>query len=157
MLEPFHYQGTETMRYDPVAIQPYRDELTRLGFEELQTVEAVDKSIAGKKGTTLLVINSVCGCAAGKARPAIGMALKESPIRPDHLTTVFAGADIEATARVREHLGSLPPSSPSMALLKDGRLVHFVPRYQIESRDASQIAQHLMDVFQEHCLRPVVS
>jgi putative YphP/YqiW family bacilliredoxin len=139
------------MRYDPVMIQPFRDELTRLGFTELQTVESVDKSLADQKGTNLLVINSVCGCAAGKARPAIGLALQNSPVRPDHLTTVFAGADLEATARVREHLGELPPSSPSMALWKDGRLVHFVPRYQIESRDAAQIAQHLMDVFKEHC------
>jgi putative YphP/YqiW family bacilliredoxin len=139
------------MRYDPVMIQPFRDELTRLGFEELRTVDAVDKSIAEMKGTNLLVINSVCGCAAGKARPAIDRALRESPNRPDHLTTVFAGADIEATARVREHLGSLPPSSPSMALWKDGKLVHFIPRYQIESRDASEIAQHLLVAFKEHC------
>lgn len=139
------------MRYDPVMIQPFRDELTRLGFQELQTVEAVDKSIVDQKGTNLLVINSVCGCAAGKARPGIGLALQNSPVRPDHLTTVFAGADLEATVRVREHLGPLPPSSPSIALWKDGRLVHFVPRYQIESRDASEIAQHLMEAFKEYC------
>jgi putative YphP/YqiW family bacilliredoxin len=139
------------MRYDPIVIQPFREELTRLGFTELQTVEAVDESIANQKGTNLLVINSVCGCAAGKARPAIGLALQNSPVRPDHLTTVFAGADLEATARVREHLGELPPSSPSMALWKDGHLVHFVPRYQIESRDAAQIAHHLMEAFKEHC------
>lgn len=139
------------MRYDPVMIQPFRDELTRLGFEELRTVELVDKSIKEQKGTTLLVINSVCGCAAGKARPAIGIALKDSPVRPDHLTTVFAGADLEATARVREHLGSLAPSSPSMALWKDGQLVDFIPRYQIESKDAFQIAEHLKTTFREHC------
>jgi putative YphP/YqiW family bacilliredoxin len=139
------------MRYDPVMIQPFRDELTRLGFEELRTVELVDKSIKEQKGTTLLVINSVCGCAAGKARPAIGIALKDSPAKPDHLTTVFAGADLEATARVREHLGSLAPSSPSMALWKDGQLVDFIPRYQIESRDAFQIAEHLKETFREHC------
>jgi len=139
------------MRYDPVMIQPFRDELTRLGFQELRTVELVDKSIKEQKGTTLLVINSVCGCAAGKARPAIGIALKDSPVRPDHLTTVFAGADLEATARVREHLGSLAPSSPSMALWKDGQLVDFIPRYQIESKDAFQIAEHLKESFREHC------
>jgi putative YphP/YqiW family bacilliredoxin len=139
------------MRYDPVMIQPFRDELTRMGFKELRTVEAVDSSIKDQKGTTLLVINSVCGCAAGKARPGIGMALKNSPVRPDYLATVFAGADLEATARVREHIGTLPPSSPSIALWKDGKLVDFVPRYQIESKDASQIAQYLVETFREHC------
>jgi putative YphP/YqiW family bacilliredoxin len=139
------------MRYDPRAIQPFRDELTQIGFRELRTVEEVDKTIAESKGTNLIVINSVCGCAAGKARPGIALALKQSAVRPDELTTVFAGGDVEATARVREHLGNLPPSSPSMALYKDGRLVHFIPRYQIENRDAYQIAQHLMHVFQEYC------
>lgn len=139
------------MTYDPVMIQPFRDELTRLGFDELRTVELVDKTIKEQKGTTLLVINSVCGCAAGKARPAIGIALKDAPVRPDHLTTVFAGADLEATARVREHIGTIPPSSPSIALWKDGNLVHFVPRYQIESKDAVQIAGNLIEAFREHC------
>jgi len=86
----------------------------------------VDETIANKKGTNLIVINSVCGCAAGKARPGIAMALKQAPVRPDELTTVFAGGDLEATARVREHLGTIPPSSPSMALYKDGELVHFI-------------------------------
>jgi putative YphP/YqiW family bacilliredoxin len=139
------------MRYDPMLIQSFRDELIRIGFRELPTAEAVDDAITFLKGTQLLVINSVCGCAAGKARPGIAMALKQSPVKPDHLTTVFAGGDIEATARVREHLGSLPPSSPSIALFRDGQLVHFVPRYQIESRDGYQIAQHLVEVFREHC------
>jgi len=139
------------MQYDPVAIQPFRDELTQIGFRELRTVDEVDRTIKENKGTNLLVINSVCGCAAGKARPGIALALKQSPVRPDELTTVFAGGDVEATARVREHLGNLPPSSPSMALYKDGRLVHFIPRYQIENRDAHQIAQHLVHVFKEYC------
>ena len=139
------------MQYDPRAIQPFRDELTRIGFRELRSAAEVDETIAKTKGTNLIVINSVCGCAAGKARPGIAMALKSAPVKPDELTTVFAGGDIEATARVREHLGTIPPSSPSMALYKDGRLVHFIPRYQIENRDASQIAQHLVDVFQEFC------
>ena len=139
------------MRYDPRAIQPFRDELTALGFRELPTVEDVDKMMQNQKGTNLLVINSVCGCAAGKARPGIGMALKQSPVRPDDLTTVFAGGDVEATARVREHLGNIPPSSPSIALYKDGKLVHFVPRYQIENRDAFQISQHLQEIFKEFC------
>jgi putative YphP/YqiW family bacilliredoxin len=139
------------MQYDPRAIQPFRDELTRIGFREMRSAQDVDETIAKTKGTNLVVINSVCGCAAGKARPGIAMALKEAPVRPDELTTVFAGGDVEATARVREHLGAIPPSSPSMALYKDGQIVHFIPRYQIENRDASQIARHLVDVFREFC------
>ena len=139
------------MRYHPEAIQPFRDELTQIGFRELTTVEAVDATLDNAKGTNFLVINSVCGCAAGKARPGIAMALQRSPAKPDELTTVFAGGDVEATARVRERLGNIPPSSPSMALFKDGKLVHFVPRYQIENRDATQIAQHLQGVFEEFC------
>ena len=139
------------MRYDPEAIQPFRDELTRIGFRELRSVGDVDALMRDQKGTALIVINSVCGCAAGKARPGIALALRESPVRPDELTTVFAGGDIESTARVREYLGNLPPSSPSMALYKDGELVHFIPRYQIENRDAYQIAAHLKEVFKEFC------
>ena len=139
------------MRYDPVMIQPFRDELTKIGFRELRTVEAVDRSLQNDRGTNLLVINSVCGCAAGKARPGIAMALRQSPVRPDHLTTVFAGGDVEATTRVREVMGNVPPSSPSVALFRDGKLVHFVPRFQIESKDASQISAHLQEVFREYC------
>lgn len=142
------------MRYDPQMIQPYRDELTRLGFKELKTVEDVDRTLLEGKGTNLLVINSVCGCAAGKARPAIGLALQKAASHPDALTTVFAGGDIESTARVRELLGQIPPSSPSMALWKDGRLVEFIPRYLIESRDAGTIAAHLTQLFDEHCGQP---
>jgi putative YphP/YqiW family bacilliredoxin len=144
------------MRYDPVAIQPFRDELTKIGFRELRSAGDVDAMMEDQRGTTLVVVNSVCGCAAGKARPGIALALKNSPVRPKVLTTVFAGGDIEATARVREYLGSLPPSSPSVALFKDGQLVHFIPRYQIENRDASQIARHLIGVFSEFCA-PAVS
>ncbi len=139
------------MQYDPKAIQPFRDELTALGFRELRTAEEVDIVIDTHKGTNLIVINSVCGCAAGKARPGLGMALMKSPVRPDLLTTVFAGGDIEATARVRQRLGNLPPSSPSMALYRDGQLVHFIPRYQIERRTAFEIAQYLVEVFREFC------
>lgn len=139
------------MRYDPAMIQPFRDELTRIGFRELRNVEDVDRSMKNDKGVNLLVINSVCGCAAGKARPGIAMALRQSPVKPDHLTTVFAGGDIEATARVRELLGNIPPSSPSVAVFKDGGLVHFVPRFQIETRDAAQISIHLQEVFREFC------
>ena len=144
------------MRYPPEMIQPFRDELTRLGFRELRTAAEVDEAVA-LKGTNLVVINSVCGCAAGKARPGIGVALKRSESKPEHLTTVFAGGDIEATARLRELLGNIPPSSPSMALFKDGQLVHFVPRFQIESRDANQIASHLVEVFGEFCSANVPS
>jgi putative YphP/YqiW family bacilliredoxin len=139
------------MRYDPVTIQPYRDELTKIGFRELTTVADVDRSIREEGGTNLLVVNSVCGCAAGKARPGVAMALKQAPYRPDHLTTVFAGGDIEATARAREHFGDIPPSSPSIALFRDGRLVHFVPRHEIQRRDASGIAQLLVEAFKEYC------
>ncbi len=142
------------MRYDPKMIQPFRDELTRLGFSELRTVEDVDRSIRETPGTQLLVFNSVCGCAAGKARPALGLALNQSPVRPQHLTTVFAGGDVEATARARELMGNIPPSSPSIALWKDGQLVDFIPRYQIESTDAAQIAAHLKEIFREHCTSP---
>ena len=138
------------MRYDPHMIQPFRDELTRIGFRELRTPHDVDAALR-ESGTNLLVINSVCGCAAGKARPGIAMALKASTSRPTRLTTVFAGGDVEATARVREHIAGIPPSSPSIALFKDGTLVHFVPRYQIESRDARQIADHLIGALEEHC------
>ncbi|MBM2841921.1 MAG: hypothetical protein HW412_2449 [Bacteroidetes bacterium] len=139
------------MQYDPRAIQPFRDELTRVGFKELRTAQDVDKAIGELKGVNMVVINSVCGCAAGKARPGIAMALQQSPVKPDHLTTVFAGGDIEATARLREHVATFPPSSPSMAFFKDGKLVHFVPRFQIESRDAFQISKHLLDAFKELC------
>lgn len=139
------------MRYDERVIAPFREELIRLGFKELRTAEAVDAEIANKEGTHLLVVNSVCGCAAGKARPGIALALQQSEFKPDRLTTVFAGADIEATARAREHFGNIPPSSPSMGLFKNGELVHFIPRYQIENRDAFQIAKHLMEVFREFC------
>ena len=143
------------MQYDPGMIQPFRDELTRIGFRELRSAADVDAAVK-EKGTQLLVVNSVCGCAAGKARPGIAMALTQSPAKPDLLTTVFAGGDIEATARAREHFGNIPPSSPSMALYKDGQLVHFVPRYQIENRDAFLIAQHLIGVFKEFCSPAVV-
>jgi putative YphP/YqiW family bacilliredoxin len=139
------------MHYDPRMIQPFRDELTKIGFRELRTAGDVDRSLEEDKGTNLVVVNSVCGCAAGKARPGIAMALKQSPAKPDHLTTVFAGGDIEATARLRERISGVPPSSPSIALFRDGKLVHFVPRYQIESMYAYQIAEHLVESFKEFC------
>lgn len=139
------------MRYDPAAIQPFRDELTKIGFRELRTAESVDRSLSEDKGVNLLVINSVCGCAAGKARPGIADALRRSSARPDHLTTVFAGGDMEATQRVREHIGTIPPSSPSIALFRDGALVEFIPRFQIERQSAGQISEQLVGMFGKHC------
>jgi putative YphP/YqiW family bacilliredoxin len=117
-----------------------REELTRVGFEELRTPDAVDEAVK-RSGTTMIVVNSVCGCAAGKARPAIAMALDVA--RPDHLGTVFAGGDIEATARAREHFAPYPPSSPSVALFKDGELVYMMERREIEMSPADVIADRL--------------
>lgn len=130
-------------------LAPMRDELTRLGFEELRTAELVDAAVQ-RPGTTLLVVNSVCGCAAGKARPGIALALRGGA-RPDHLATVFAGGDLEATARAREHFLPYPPSSPSVALLKDGKLVYMMERRDIEGSPADVIAARLQDVFKQHC------
>ena len=127
-----------------------REELVRLGFEELRQPEQVDTAFSDAQGTALLVVNSVCGCAAGKARPGIALALKHSH-RPDRLLTVFAGGDIEATERARSYFVGYRPSSPSIALLKDGKLVHMMERHQIEGRDAHQIAQELTNVFDRHC------
>ena len=126
-----------------------RAELTRLGFEDLRTPDAVDEAVK-KPGTTLLVVNSVCGCAAGKARPGIALALTRGK-RPDHLTTVFAGADVEATETARGHFAPYPPSSPSIALLKDGKLVYMMERRQIEGQGADAIAAQLRQAFEEHC------
>ncbi|MEO3946523.1 BrxA/BrxB family bacilliredoxin [Gorillibacterium sp. CAU 1737] len=132
-------------------VQPMRDELTRIGVEELRTPEEVAEKLGGADGTALLVINSVCGCAAGQCRPGIAKAL-EGAIKPDQLFTVFAGQDKEATAAAREQfLGELPPSSPSIALFKGGELVHFIPRHRIEDRNADQIADDLTAAFQEYC------
>jgi putative YphP/YqiW family bacilliredoxin len=130
-------------------LAPMRDELTRLGFDELRTPELVDEAVK-RPGTTLLVVNSVCGCAAGKARPGIALALR-SGARPDHLGTVFAGGDLEATARAREYLAPYPPSSPSVALLKDGQLVFMMERRDIEGSPADVIARRLQDAFKQHC------
>ncbi len=138
------------MPYDPRLVQPMREELTRLGFKELLTPEDVDAFMAEKSGTVLLVVNSVCGCAAGMARPGVRLALQQAP-RPDRLATVFAGQDVEAVARARGYFADYPPSSPSMALFRDGRLVHFVPRHQIEGRTAVDVANDLVRALAEHC------
>lgn len=137
--------------YDPVMIQPFRDELTEIGFKELMTPAEVDSTISNNKGTLLVVVNSVCGCAAGKARPGIRKALQHS-VKPDKLVSVFAGQEKEATARLRERwLQGIPPSSPSIALYKDNELVHFIPRFKIEGRIADEIAVDLIAAFDEFC------
>lgn len=128
-----------------------RADLTQFGVEETRTPEQVDKVLAPGSGTVLMIVNSVCGCAAGKARPAVGMAL-EHAVRPDAAATVFAGADLEAVARVRELLPGLPPSSPSMALFRDGRPVFMLHRHQIESREAPEIAKLLTEAFDQYCV-----
>jgi bacilliredoxin len=144
------------MPYPELMIRPMREELTRLGIEEARTPEAVDEAIEQTKGTLLVVVNSVCGCAAGKARPGIAMALKHAT-RPDRAITVFAGADPAATDRARQHFTGYPPSSPSIALIKDGRLVYMLQRSEIEGRDAPAIAQELTRAFDQHCLKAMAS
>jgi putative YphP/YqiW family bacilliredoxin len=136
-------------RYPEPFIAPMRAELTRLGFEDLRTPEDVDAA-AAQPGTTMIVVNSVCGCAAGKARPGIALALTKGK-RPDRLTTVFAGADIEATQHARELFSGYPPSSPSIALMKDGKLVYMMERRQIEGQSADMIAAELRKAFETHC------
>ena len=139
------------MPFDPVMIQPFRDELLDLGIKELYTPQDVDDSINNNKGTLLVVVNSVCGCAAGKARPAIRKALQNVNI-PDNKVSVFAGQELYATARLRERwLQGIPPSSPSIALYKDSELVHFIPRFKIEGRIADEIAADLIAAFDEFC------
>jgi len=127
-----------------------REDLTRLGVEELKTVDAVDETIKNSQGTLMVVVNSICGCAAGKARPGVALAL-EHGVKPDKVATVFAGADIEATERARSYFTGYGPSSPSIALLKDGKLVYMLERYQIEGRDAQQIAGELTKAFEQYC------
>lgn len=132
-------------------IQPMRDELTRIGITELRTPEEVADAFAqAEQGTALVVINSVCGCAAGNARPGVTMAL-QGDVKPDYLYTVFAGQDKEATAKAREYFAPYPPSSPSLAILKNGELVHFIERHNIEDRTAQQIAEDLAGAFKEFC------
>ena len=137
--------------YPEQLVAPMRSDLTTAGFQELKTPEDVDNTLKSQKGTTLLVINSVCGCAAGAARPGIKWALQNSSKKPNALTTVFAGVDKEAVAKAREYTLPYPPSSPAIALFKDGELVHFVERHHIEGRNAQMIGQHLVEVFEEYC------
>lgn len=137
--------------YPEQLVAPMRTDLTSAGFKELKTPEEVESYLQDQKGTALLVINSVCGCAAGAARPGVKWALQNSGKKPDHLATVFAGVDKEAVSRAREFTLPYPPSSPSIALFKDGELVHFVERHHIEGRNAMMIGQHLVEVFDEYC------
>ena len=138
------------MPYPEIMIRPMREELTRLGVEELRTPETVDETIQNTEGTIMVVVNSICGCAAGKARPGVALALQHS-VRPDRVATVFAGADVEATERARSYFTGYPPSSPSVALLKDGKLVYMMERSQIEGKNPSQIAQELTRAFDDYC------
>jgi putative YphP/YqiW family bacilliredoxin len=136
--------------YDERLVTPMRQELTRLGVQELRTSDEVEQAIEQTPGTTLVVVNSVCGCSARMARPAVAIAL-ENPAKPDHLTTVFAGQDVEATARARSYFAGYPPSSPQIGLLKDGQLVFMLERWQIESRPAEEIAHDLVNAFNKYC------
>jgi putative YphP/YqiW family bacilliredoxin len=133
-----------------------REELTRLGVKELRTATEVDSIVKDTKGTVMVVVNSVCGCAAGRARPGVALALQHS-ITPDVTATVFAGADIEATEKARAHFVGYPPSSPAIGLLKNGQLVYMMERHQIEGQEAPAIAKQLIVAFEEHCLKTAVT
>jgi len=136
--------------YDERFVTPMRYELTRLGVQEMRTPDEVDARLKDAKGTTLVVVNSICGCAARMARPAVAMAL-QNETKPDHLTTVFAGQDADATERARSYFTGYSPSSPQIALMKDGRIVFMLERWQIEGRAADAIAEDLVEAFEEHC------
>src|SRR5919205_1909553 len=136
--------------YDERFVTPMREELTRLGVEEMRTPQEVDAKLKEASGTTLVVVNSICGCAARNARPAVALALKHQK-RPESLTTVFAGQDVDATARARSYFDGYPPSSPQIALLKDGKIVFMLERHQIENKFADQIADELSQAFDRFC------
>ena len=136
--------------YPAEIVLPMKAELTDYGFEDLQTPEEVEEALK-KDGTTLVMINSVCGCSAGSARPGVLMAVANASKKPENITTTFAGFDIDAVKRVREHLRPYPPSSPSIALFKDGEVVHLIERHQIEGRPAQVIARNLIAAFEQYC------
>lgn len=140
------------MPYPEQLCAPMRNELTSVGFTELKDAAQVDNTIPNSTGTMLLVMNSVCGCAAGTCRPGVRIALDKSEIKPDQLVTVFAGQDLEATAQARTYTAPFPPSSPSIALFKDGKLVHFIERHHIEGHSAEMIAENLTAAFEEFCV-----
>jgi putative YphP/YqiW family bacilliredoxin len=136
--------------YPEIMVYPMREELTRLGIEELRTAEAVDDAIANQSGTAMVVVNSICGCAAGRLRPAVRVAM-QNVAKPGKSYSVFAGQDREATERARSYFTGYPPSSPSVAILRDGKLVHMMQRSDIEHREAADIAQELKRVFEKYC------
>lgn len=142
--------------YDERIVTPMRQELTRLGVEEMRTPDEVDAKLKDSRGTALVVVNSVCGCAARNARPAVAQALQH-PVKPDLLTTVFAGQDAAAVQRARSYFIGYPPSSPQIALLKDGRLVFMLERHQIEGRTAEEIAEDLVGAFDRFCETPITA
>jgi len=142
--------------YPEIMVIPMREDLTRLGIEELRTAAEVDRAIANQPGTTMLVVNSICGCAAGRMRPALRIALQHSN-RPAKMFTVFAGQDKEATERARTYFTGYPPSSPSVALLREGKLVHLMQRSDIENREAADIAAELKSVFDRFCVKPAAA
>ncbi|PSR57467.1 BrxA/BrxB family bacilliredoxin [Adhaeribacter arboris] len=137
--------------YPEYMVAPIREDLTSAGFEQLMTPEEVDQVLSEKEGTVLVAVNSVCGCAAAKARPALKMAVSSSDKRPDKLVTVFAGMEGEAVAKAREHMLPYPPSSPSIALFKNGELVHMIERYHIEGNDLIRIVDNLKGAFEDYC------
>lgn len=143
------HRSLNQMLYDPRLVAPMRQELTDIGFTELRTAEEVDRAIAAP-GTTLVVVNSVCGCSARNARPAVRAALSASARKPDHLTTVFAGQDVEATERARSYFTGYPPSSPAIALMKDGAIVHMIERRRIEGRSPDDIAADLREAMERY-------
>ena len=138
------------MTYHEMMVKPMREEVTRLGVTELRTVADVDAALAPGEGTVMVFVNSVCGCAAGGARPALGMALQHA-VKPQHLYTVFAGQDLEATARVRSYFADYQPSSPSVAIMRDGEVVHFIHRHMIEGRPPHLLAADLVTAFEKVC------
>jgi putative YphP/YqiW family bacilliredoxin len=142
--------GFQTMYPEPL-VAPMRQDLTVAGIEELKTADQVREVLDNPAGTTMVVVNSVCGCAAGAARPGVKLALQNSQVKPDRIVTVFAGVDTEAVATAREYFLPYPPSSPAIALFKNGELVHFIERHHIEGRNAQMIADHLVMAFDEFC------
>jgi putative YphP/YqiW family bacilliredoxin len=138
--------------YPEEYVQPIREELTSIGFQELRTPADVDTALSKSSGTVLVVVNSICGCAAGRARPAVALAI-ENKVRPDKLTTVFAGQDSDATTQARSYFTGYPPSSPAIALLRDGKLLYMMERQEIEGRDPYTIAEDLTAAFEKHCAK----
>src|SRR5579864_8930176 len=146
-------EKTKMPMYPEIMVIPMREELTRLGIEELKTSDGVDQALKNRPGTTMVVVNSICGCAAGRMRPAVRLALQNS-IRPDKMVTVFAGQDKEATERARSYFTGYPPSSPSIAILRDGKLVYMMQRSDIETHEAVDIADELKAAFDKFCGKP---